>query len=78
MFRMAVEEMKKGGKKMTLTQMLNQCIHDYNGGVHVKRFKVDGHKKKIIINLLKVNEEFLSVVTRHYDHHKHACSGAVA
>lgn len=75
MFRMAVDEMKKGGKKMTMAQMLNQCINDYNSGISIRKFKVDGHKKKIITSLLKVPDELLGIVTKHYDTHKHASSG---
>lgn len=77
MFRMAVDEMKKGGKKMTMSQMLSQCINDYNSSIVVRRFKVDGHKKKVVQCLLKVPEEMLTIIAKHYDTHRHASSGTV-
>ena len=68
--------MKKSGKSMTYQQMLAKCISDYNARVHVRKWKVDPRKKKIIQNLLKCPADFIKILTSHYDKHRHANSGA--
>ena len=56
--------------------MLAKCISDYNDKVVVKRWKIDSKKRKIIQNLLKCSAEFLDILVKHYDQHRHANSGA--
>ena len=56
--------------------LLEDAISEYNR-VAIKKYKIDGDVKKLIVNLLKCDEEFLSVIQSHYTHFKWESSGAL-
>ena len=74
-FHLAIGVQKKAGKKLPFNQMMNAAITAYNSKVVVKRWKVEGLKKKICQNVLRCPSDFLEIVSWHYDRHKRAVSG---
>lgn len=50
------------------------CIAEFNKLVQ-RKYKVDGPKRKVILSLLRVPEEFLDLLSGHYDKFKHSTSG---
>jgi len=75
-FHMAMEAQEKSiGKRVPLFQCLNFVISEYNRGTSVRKWKVDGNKKKLIGHLLRCPIEVPKILAVHYDQHKHSCSG---
>ena len=66
-----------GAKKKTTRELLNKSIASFNRGVTVKRFRVEGSKKTLIFNLIRVSETFLNLLASHYDKFQHAVSGSL-
>lgn len=78
LFNMALDENEKiQGKKLPLHVNLTSVINDYNRTVAVRKWKVDGNKKKLLTHLLRCPPGILQILSEHYDQHKHALSGGV-
>ena len=78
LFNIALDENEKiQGKKLPLHANLTAVINDYNRTVAVRKWKVDGNKKKLLAHLLRCPHGVLQILAEHYDQRKHALSGAV-
>lgn len=75
-FAMAMDHRERlSGKKQPLNLALNQVVSEYNKGVSVKKWRVDGNKKKLVLALLKAPVDVYNILAAHYDLHKHSLSG---
>lgn len=75
-FGLAIATCRKA-KIMTFQQALNKVISDFNATVAVRKWRIDTKKKKLISNLLKSPSEFVAILTKHYDRHRHTSSGSL-
>ncbi len=66
---------KQTGKKQPMFQATQHVISEYNKGITVRKWRVDGIKKKMVMNILKSPTDILTILGAHYDRHKHGCSG---
>ena len=72
-------ERKAGGeaaRRRSQKELLNRVIAAYNKTVSVKRYRVEGERKRLIFNLMRVRQDFLTLIARHYDKFGHAVSGS--
>ncbi|CAK9105067.1 Uncharacterized protein SCF082_LOCUS48992 [Durusdinium trenchii] len=70
-FRKAIDLQKvSSGKSLSLSTALQNTIADYNKTV-VRKYRVDGPKKKVILNLMRSPGEFVQLLSDHYDKFKH-------
>lgn len=77
-FAMAMDHREtQTGRKQPLTLALNYVVSEYNKGVRVKKWRVDGNKKKLVLALLKAPVAVYNILAAHYDLHKHSLSGRV-
>ena len=76
-FRKAIDLQKvSSGKSLSLSTALQNTIADYNKTV-VRKYRVDGPKNKVILNLMRSPGEFVQLLSDHYDKFKHTMSGVL-
>ena len=74
-FKKAMAQLRVStGKTHPTPTALNMCIAEFNKLVQ-RKYKVDGPKRKVILSLLRVPEEFVDLLSGHYDKFKHSTSG---
>ena len=73
-FEMAVAQIRMS-TQIAKFQAVESAIKAYNTRVHVKKWKVDNRRKKLITNLLNTPQDFRDILAMHYDQHVHAASG---
>lgn len=76
-FQLAVESLKKKGKKLSPTQALTHVIGEYNKTVSNKRWRVETVKRNVVMNLARCPPFVHTILAEHYDEHKHTASGRI-
>ena len=77
-FQQAMEaDVRRTGKKRPICEAVHNLVSQYNQGTSVRKWKVDGAKKKIVINLMRSPTHVRAILAAHYDQHNHATSGTL-
>ncbi|CAL1131715.1 unnamed protein product [Cladocopium goreaui] len=68
-------ERKMNKSNKALKDIMARVVSDYNKMVSIKRHKIDGARRNLIYNLLRLPQACLDLLHKHYDGYRHEQSG---